>query len=415
MAIIRSFYGFRPRKDMVAKVASHPYDVVNTVEARELVKGRPHSFLHVVRSEVDLPVDVHPYDDKVYAKAKENLENMISSGIMVKDDKPSLYLYQQQMGDHKQTGIVACASIEDYENDVIKKHELTRAEKENDRAKHVEVLNANTGPVFLTYPAVTGIDKLVSELIKAEPEFDFQVEDDGTFHRLWPITNPDHIDFLIEEFAKMPTLYVADGHHRSASAFRVGKKRREANPNHTGNEEYNFFLSVIFPGNQLKIMDYNRVVLDLNGLSQEEFIKQISEKFTVEKQPVNTIFRPQEKHTFGMYLPDGWYKLVAKSGTFDANDFVKALDVSNLQDNLLSPILAIGDPRKDNRIDFVGGIRGLEELEKRVKQGDAVAFALYPTSVDDLMHIADTGTIMPPKSTWFEPKLKSGLVIHFLD
>lgn len=414
MAKIRSFYGYRPRKDMVAQVASHPYDVVNTEEARELVKGKPHSFLHVVRSEVDLPTDVHPYDDKVYAKAKENLDNLISSGIMVKDEKPSLYLYQQQMGDHKQVGIVACASIEDYENDVIKKHELTRADKENDRAKHVEVLNANTGPVFLTYPEVDAIDKLVNELINVEPEFDFTADDDGTIHRLWPVTNPEYIEFFIKEFEKMPALYVADGHHRSASAFRVGKKHREANPNYTGDEEYNFFLAVIFPGNQLKIMDYNRVVLDLNGLTQDEFIKKVGEKFTVEKMPADTQYMPEKKHSFGMYLPDGWYQMTAKDGTFDANNFVDALDVSILQNNLLSPILAIGDPRKDNRIDFVGGIRGIGELERRVKEGDAVAFALYPTSVDDLMHIADTGTIMPPKSTWFEPKLKSGLVVHFL-
>ncbi len=413
MAVIRAFKGFRPRKDMVDKVASPPYDVVNSEEAREIAKGKPYSFLHVVKSEIDLPEDTDPYSDIVYQKARENLHKMIDQGILVEDQEPSLYLYQQQMGDHKQIGIVACASIEDYEKDIIKKHELTRADKENDRIRHVDTLNANTGPVFLTYPAVPEIDNLIAELIKKEPEYHFQT-DDSVYHTLWHISDKEVIDFFTKQFAQIPVLYVADGHHRSASAFKVGQMRKAANPNHTGNEEYNFFLAVLFPGEQLQIMDYNRVVKDLNGLTEEEFLQRVGEKFHIEGMPLNTQYKPEKKHTMGMFLAGKWYKLSPKEGTYFPNDPVKSLDVAILMDNLLSPVLGIGDPRKDKRIDFVGGIRGLKELEKRVNSGEAVAFAMYPTSVQDLMEIADSGAIMPPKSTWFEPKLKSGMIIHFL-
>lgn len=413
MAIIRAFKGFRPRKDLVAKVASPPYDVVNSEEAREIAQGNPYSFLHVVKSEIDLPEDIDHYSDQVYQKASENLQKMITEGILVEDQEPSLYLYQQQMGDHKQIGIVACASIEDYEKDIIKKHELTRADKENDRIRHVDTTNANTGPVFLTYPADPQIDAEIAQLSKSEPEYHFQT-DDSVYHTLWHISDRKVSDFFIAKFTRIPVLYVADGHHRSASAFKVGKKRREANPDHTGNEEYNFFLAVLFPGEQLQIMDYNRIVKDLNGLTGEEFLQRVGAKFEIQEMPAGRHFKPEKKHSIGMYFAGKWYQITPKEGTYTPNDPVRSLDVAILMDNLLSPVLGIGDPRTDKRIDFVGGIRGLQELEKRVNKGEAVAFAMYPTSVQDLMDIADSGAIMPPKSTWFEPKLKSGLVIHFL-
>jgi uncharacterized protein (DUF1015 family) len=414
MAVIRPFKGFRPRRDLVKEVASPPYDVVNTQEAKELAQGNPHSFLHVVRSEIDLPEDTNPYDASVYLKAKENLDNLVKEGILVQDAKPCLYVYAQQMGSHKQFGIVACASVEDYQNDIIKKHELTRADKENDRIRHVDTLNANTGPVFLTYPADREIDTLVGEITQKEAEYEFAAED-GVIHTMWPVSDPDIISFIEGRFAKMPALYVADGHHRSASAAKVGQMRKETNPNHNGSEEYNFFLAVYFPHDQLAILDYNRVVKDLNGLTEEEFVTKIGSSFKVEETPQNERYKPSVKHTFGMYLKGKWYKLSPLAGTFDENHPVKSLDVSILQENLLNPILGIKDPRSDKRIDFVGGIRGMKELEKRVDAGEAVAFAFYPTSIEDLMDIADSGDIMPPKSTWFEPKLKSGLVIHFLD
>jgi uncharacterized protein (DUF1015 family) len=413
MAIIKAFKGYRPRKDIVEKVASPPYDVINTEEARELAKDNPLSFLHVVRSEIDLPEGTDPYDGQVYQKAKENLDGLVTEGILVEDREPSLYLYQQQMGNHKQIGLVACASIEDYENDFIKKHELTRADKEKDRIRHVDTLNANTGPVFLTYPARREIDALVSEQIQTDPEYHFQT-DDSVYHTLWHIKDPKVISQFVDHFAELPALYVADGHHRSASAYKVGMLRKEKNPQHTGDEEYNYFLAVLFPGEQLKIMDYNRVVKDLNGLSETEFLAQVKERFAVTEMSEKQQYKPEKKHTIGMYFAGKWYKLTPKDGTYTPDDPVKSLDVAILMDNLLSPILNIGDPRKDKRIDFVGGIRGLNELEKRVNQGEAVAFAMYPTSVKDLMEIADSGEIMPPKSTWFEPKLKSGMIVHFL-
>lgn len=418
MAKIRPFCGVRPAISKVCEVASPPYDVLNSKEARQQVQGKPNSFLHVVKPEVDLEEGINLYDEAVYAKGKENLDNFIKNGVLVQDEKPCYYLYRLIMGDIDEIGIVAATSIEDYENDIIKKHEHTRAVKEADRIKHVETLNANTGPVFLTYKAKAELDKLVEELTQNKPEYDFTA-DDGIQHIFWKVENEVKVNEITRLFGDIDYMYVADGHHRSASGTKVGQKKRAANPNHTGNEAYNYFLSVIFPHNQLYIMDYNRVVKDLNGLTIEEFMAKVSEKFDIE-EPCGcccncTEYKPTKRHEFGMYIDKKWYKLTAKEGTYPANDPVNSLDVAIMQNNLLHPILAIGDPRKDERIDFVGGIRGLGELSKRVDAGEAVAFAMFPTSIEELMDIADAGEVMPPKSTWFEPKLRSGMIVHLLD
>ena len=414
MAKIKAFKGVRPATDKIKEVASPPYDVLNSAEARIEVKGKPNSFLHVVKPEVDLPENTDIYDEAVYQKGKENLYKMIEDGILIQDDKPCYYLYRLIMGNVDEIGLVVGASIEDYENDIIKKHEHTRAVKEADRIKHVDTLNANSGPVFLTYKAKRNMNELVDVLIQNDPTYDFEAQD-GIKHIFWKIDQEDIIEKITNIFKDIDYLYVADGHHRSASGTIVGQRRREANPNHTGEEEYNFFLSVLFPHDQLYIMDYNRVVQDLNGLTDEDFLIKVKENFDVEKFCCAESIKPEELHTFGMYLAGDWYKLIAKKGTYPANDPVKSLDVSILQENLLHPILEIGDPRKDKRIDFVGGIRGLDELSKRVDAGEAVAFALFPTSIEQLMAIADAGEVMPPKSTWFEPKLRSGVIVHLLD
>lgn len=415
MVLVRPFQGLRPRKDLAAQVAAPPYDVLSSQEARVLAKNKPYSFLHVNKPEIDLEPDIDLYDKRVYEKGAENLERYIANGIVFQDEKPRFYVYKQIMGNHEQVGLVACASVEEYEKGIIKKHELTRQEKEDDRLNHILYSNAQVGPVFLTYKAREAIDRLIRQVTAAEPEYDF-VSDDGVRHTLWVVDDEGLIRKLQEEFGKVDALYVADGHHRSAAAMRVKQMKQAQNSNHTGNEEYNFFLAVIFPHNQMKILDYNRVVKDLNGLTEEAFLKHVEEKFHVEKLPGGNAYRPEKPHTFGMYLKGHWYKLEARPGTFDDSDPVRRLDVSILQENLLAPILGITDPRKDKRIDFVGGIRGLKELEKRVNSGEwAVAFSLYPTSIEELMAIADAGKIMPPKSTWFEPKLKSGLVVHLLD
>ncbi len=414
MAIIKPFKGLRPKPELAEKVASPPYDVLNTEEARAMAKDNPYSFLHINKPEIDLPVGTNLYDDAVYAKGRENLERFIKEGVFIQDEKPCFYVYRQIMGDHQQIGLVAGASVEDYENNVIKKHELTRAEKEEDRVKHVDTLNAQTGPVFLTYKASEDVDRLMEKITQRPPVYDFTA-DDGIRHTFWVVDDENEIKQLQDLFARMDCLYVADGHHRSAAAMRVKQMRQKQNPHHTGEEEYNYFLTVIFPHNQMYIMDYNRVVKDLNGLSKEAFLEKVREKFEVEKLGT-TAEKPRTKHEFVMYLDGEWYRLKARPGTFDPNDPVDQLDVSILMNNLLAPILGIGDPRKDKRIDFVGGIRGLEELKRRVDSGEMqVAFALYPTSIEDLMAIADAGKIMPPKSTWFEPKLRSGLIIHLLD
>ncbi len=412
MVTVRPFRAVRPKKELAEKVASFPYDVINSKEAREIAEGNPHSFLHVVKPEIDLPENIDLYDDSVYAKAKENFDKMIAEGTLIQDDENYLYVYMQRMGDHRQYGIMACTSADDYNNDLIKKHEFTRKAKEDDRTRHVLTLGANAGPVFLTYRDNDRINEIVTEVVKAEPEYDFEKED-GIQHTVWVIRDKAAIEELSELFSKINYLYVADGHHRSASAARVKAERMQGDPNYSPEKEYNFFSSVIFPASQLMIIDYNRVVFDLNGLSKEDFMKKVEEKFEFIGEGTA---KPASQKEFGMYIDGKWYQLRAKAGTFPADDPVECLDVAVLQKNLLAPILGIGDPRVDNRIDFVGGIRGTEELEKRVNSGEcAVAFAMYPTTIEQLMGVADAGKVMPPKSTWFEPKLRSGLLTHLLD
>ena len=412
MAVIRQFKAIRPTPEMAEKVAALPYDVVNSEEAAEMVIGNPYSFLHVDKAEIDLPAGTDIYSPEVYEKAKSNLEKMITDGVLVQDEKPMLYVYELTMDGRSQTGLVACTSIDEYMQGIIKKHELTREDKEQDRIRHVDICNANTGPIFLAYRTVDEISEIVDNVKKNAPVYDFTAED-GIIHRAWIIDDEETINRLVKLFKDVPNLYIADGHHRNASAAKVGLKRRNENPNYTGDEEFNYYLAVIFPSDQLKILDYNRVVKDLNGLSEEEFIKKLSEKFDIIETEGRA--KPDKAYDFGMYMDGKWYMLTAKD-EIKSKDAVKGLDVSILQDNVLIPILGIGDIRTDKRIDFVGGIRGLGELEKRVDSGEMkVAFAMYPTSIEQLMTIADENKIMPPKSTWFEPKLRSGLFIHSLD
>lgn len=411
MATVRPFRAVRPTAELASKVAALPYDVMNSEEAREMVVGNPYSFLHVDKPEIDLDPSIDLHDRVVYQKAHDNLYQMIKDGVFIQDENPCFYVYKQVMNGRAQIGIVGCASIDDYMNDIVKKHELTRADKEEDRVNHVDFCNANTGPIFLTYKSRGAINKIVSDTMAEKPVYDFDA--DGVQNTVWVITCPDCIKTLSAEFAAAGNLYIADGHHRSASAVRVGKMRREQNPAFTGEEEFNFFLSVLFPDDQLYIMDYNRVVKDLNGLSEDAFMAKLGEIFDIREIGASE-YRPMEKHEYGMYINKKWYSIKAHSNIFDANDPVDRLDVSILQKNVLEPILGIGDPRTDSRIDFVGGIRGLGELERRVDEGMSVAFAMFPTSIDDLISIADAGKIMPPKSTWFEPKLLSGLFVHEL-
>lgn len=411
MSVIRPFKGIRPKKEYAAQVAALPYDVMNSDEAREMVKGKPYSFLHVDKAEVDLPKETYIYDEKVYLKARENLDKLSEDGICVQDSEPCLYIYRQIMNGRTQTGIVGCASIDDYINNVIKKHELTRADKEADRINHVDYCDANTGPIFLTYRGNESIDKTVEKYTKTEPEYDFTTED-GVRNTVWVIKDKNDIEHIVKEFEKIESLYIADGHHRAASAVKVGEMRRKAHPGYDGTEEFNFFLAVYFKSEDLAIMDYNRLIADYNGMTKEEIMEKISELFLVEK--TDSVYRPKKKHTFGMYIDKEWYKLEAKEGTFDERDPVARLDVSILQTNVITPIFGIEDPRTDKRIDFVGGIRGLGELERRCGIDMKIAFSMYPTTLDDLMSIADASKIMPPKSTWFEPKLLSGLFIHKL-
>ncbi len=415
MSVIRPFKGYRPRTELCEKVAALPYDVMTSEEAREMVKGNPYSFLHVDRAEIDLPENIDHYSDEVYEKAKENLNSMIENGIYIQDEKPVLYIYKLTMNGKSQTGIAACTSIDEYIENKIKKHELTRADKEEDRIRHVDTCNANTGPIFLTYRSKDSIDSIINEWVRKEPVYDF-IADDGIGHTVWVIDDEAVINDIVNEFKSVSDLYIADGHHRNASAVKVGLKRRAEKPDYTGDEEFNYYLSVIFPDNQLYIMDYNRVVKDLNGYSSEEFISEISKKFNVSEYRGDGCCKPEKKHNFGMYLDGKWYILEAKDCIINENDSVACLDVSILQNELLSPVLGIGDPRTDKRIDFVGGIRGLEELEKRVDSGEMkIAFSMYPTTMEQLMNIADDNKIMPPKSTWFEPKLRSGIFVHSLD
>lgn len=412
MAILKPFKAIRPTPETADKVGALPYDVMNSDEAREMVKDNPYSFLHVDKAEIDLPRDTYIYDEKVYEKAKKNLEKLISDGVLSQDSKPMLYIYRQIMNGRAQTGLVGCTAVDDYIDNVIKKHEFTRADKEADRIHHVDSCNANTGPIFLTHRENEAVSNIIENWKNShEPVYDF-VSSDGIGQTVWVIDDDSTVNTLVNEYAKIPYLYIADGHHRCASAVAVGKKRR-ADGEYDKNAEFNFFLSVIFPCNELKIMDYNRVIADLNGLTKEEFIAKISEKFDASKMGKEP-YAPVARHTFGMFLDGEWYCLSAKQEFINENDPVECLDVSILQNNLISPVLDITDPRTDKRIDFVGGIRGLSELERRVANGMKVAFSMYPTSLSELMNIADAGKVMPPKSTWFEPKLLSGLFIHSL-
>lgn len=415
MSIISPFRGLRPKKKFAEKVASPPYDVLNSQEAREMAKENPLSFLHINKPEIDLDPSTHLYDPKVYQKGAENLKKLMNEGIFFQDEKPYFYIYRQIMGTHQQTGLVACASIDEYEQDRIKKHELTRPDKEDDRVNHMRALNAQVGPVFLTYKAQGEIDAIINDIIGNQPEYDF-TSADKVQHTFWIVTNQVISQKIKDLFSKVEYLYVADGHHRSAAAQRIRDIKRKENNLHNGSEEYNYFLTVIFPHNQMQILDYNRVVKDLNGLERDTFFQKIENNFTCSQAVTTESIKPAQKKELGMYLDNEWYRLIVKKGTYDKNDPVKSLDVNILQENLLTPVLGIDDPRKDSRIDFVGGIRGLKELEKRVNSGEwRVAFAVYPTSIEELMAIADAGKIMPPKSTWFEPKLRSGLIIHLLD
>ncbi|MFZ5940677.1 MAG: DUF1015 domain-containing protein [Bacteroidota bacterium] len=414
MAIVRPFKGFRPRKENVSKVASRPYDVLNSEEAREEVKGNPLSFLHVVKPEVDLPEDIDLHSEPVYLKGKENLDRLIGEGSFVQDEDAMYYIYGQTMFGRTQYGLVGCASVDDYLNNVIRKHELTRPDKEEDRMNHIRVTGFNAEPVFFAYPDHPGIDRIVADVVSGKPEYDF-VTPDGVGHHFWLVAGKKDIEEISRIFEnEIPLTYVADGHHRTAAAALVGSERRKANPKHRGDEEYNYFLAVHFPASQLTIIDYNRLVTDLNGLSDDAFLQELEKGFVVRKKGPE-IFKPRKLHQFSLYLSGNWYELEARVGTFDDEDPIGALDVTILSEQVLGPLLNITDLRKSNRIDFVGGIRGLEELRKRVDSGEMkAAFALFPVSMKQLMDIADSGMIMPPKTTWFEPKLRSGLVIHSL-
>ena len=412
MTLIRPFAGLRPVADKAADVAAPPYDVLNTEEARQRARGKPWSFLHISRPEIDLPVGTDPFAPEVYAQAKKSFDAMLQQGILVQDPEACYYLYRLIMGQHTQTGLVAAASVPDYDSNRIRKHEFTRPDKEDDRVRQIDALNAQTGPVFLTYKHHPDIDALVNAVSNGEPVLDITAED-GVRHTLWVVQDATQIATITDTFDAMECLYIADGHHRSASASRVAQARKGDNPQHSGDEPYNYFLTVIFPDNQMQILDYNRVIKDLNGLTHADFLQAVGDVFAMEVVP--SVYKPQKAAEFGMYLPGQWYRLQTPDEKIP-EDPVKRLDVSLLADLLIGPILNITDPRRDRRIDFIGGIRGLQELERRVDSGEmAVAFALFPTSMADLMAVADANEVMPPKSTWFEPKLADGLVSHILD
>lgn len=414
MAIFKPFKGWRPPKEIVKHLASRPYDVLNSEEARIEAADNPYSFLRVVKPEIELPENTDLYSQEVYDKALENFKKFQDLGYLTRDAQPCFYVYAQTWGPKLQYGIVGCAGVEDYLNNNIKKHELTRPDKEEDRMKHVRVVNANAEPVFFTYQAVTEIDAIVAGITKSAPVYDF-VADDGFGNKFWVIEDAATNKTLEELFAEVPAFYVADGHHRTAAAALVGAEKKKNNPNHTGQEAYNFFMAVLFPDNQLTIIDYNRVVKDLNGLSKEEFLAKLDKNFVVAKKGA-VEHKPEKLHAFSMYIDGNWYALEAKPGTYNDNDPIGVLDVTILSNLVLDEILGIKNLRTDKRIDFVGGIRGLGELKRRVDSGEmAVAFALYPVSMKQLLDIADTDNIMPPKTTWFEPKLRSGLVVNTLD
>ncbi len=415
MAVLKPFKGLRPPHALVEKVASPPYDVLNSEEARIQAAGNQFSLLHIIKPEIDLPENTDHYSETVYKKAKENFEKFKAEGWLKADDDEYLYIYAQTMNGKTQYGVVGCASVDDYMNNVIKKHELTRKDKEEDRMKHVRITNANMEPVFFTYPAIKEVDSIVADFVENNsPEYDF-TSDDNFGHHFWVIRDKKIIGRLVELFGTLPSTYVADGHHRTAAAALVGNEKRKANPNHTGKEEYNYFLAVHFPADQLTIIDYNRVIKDLNGMTKEIMLEKLAASFNI-REAGEEIYRPDRLHNFSMYVEGMWYSLTAKRGTYDDTDPIGVLDVTILTREVLDPLFNIKDLRTDNRIDFVGGIRGLGELKKRVDSGEmAVAFALFPVSMDQLINIADSGKIMPPKTTWFEPKLRSGLVIHELN
>ncbi len=415
MAIIKAFKGYRPKTELAGAIASRPYDVLDSSEARVEVKNNPQSFLHVVKPEVDLPEDLDIHAPEVYLKGKENLEKLIADQSFFQDEQKCLYIYAQTMWGRTQYGLVACASIEDYQNNIIRKHELTRPDKEEDRRTHIRVTNFNAEPVFFSYPDNEEINSITTTIVADEPVYDFVLADEVR-HQLWVISKPELVHRIEQVFAaEIPYTYVADGHHRTAAAAGVGSERKAANPSHSGDEEYNFFLAVHFPASQLTIIDYNRVIKDLNGLSSTDFLQKLSEAFVIETKGTE-VYKPLKLHEFSMYLDSMWYSLTAKQNTYNDNDPIGVLDVTILTEHVLQPILGIEDLRRSTRIDFVGGIRGLGELQRRVDSGEMrVAFALYPVTMKQLIDIADSGNIMPPKTTWFEPKLRSGLVVHCLE
>jgi uncharacterized protein (DUF1015 family) len=414
MAIIRPFKGLRPPKDLVEQVQSRPYDVLDSEEARAEAAGNEKSLYHIIKPEIDFPVGTSEYAPEVYAKAAENFQMFQDKGWLVQDQQAGYYIYAQTMNGKTQYGLVVCAYVDDYLNGVIKKHELTRRDKEEDRMKHVRVNDANMEPVFFAYPDNEQLSAIISKYVVAEPEYDFVAQGDGFRHQLWLIQDQNDLDAITSAFADIPYLYIADGHHRSAAAALVGAEKAKQNPNHKGDEEYNFFMAVCFPASQLTILDYNRVVKDLNGLSSLKFLSLLGENFVV--TPMGSeCYRPAKLHEFSLYLDGEWYKLELLPGKADDNDPIKSLDVSISSDLILDQILGIKDLRSDKRIDFVGGLRGLEELKRRVDNGEMrMALALHPVSMQQIINIADSGNIMPPKATWFEPKLRSGLVVHKL-
>ena len=413
MATVRPFKAIRPAKKYADKVVSLPYDVMNRKEAAEMAESNPYSFLHICRSEIDLPGEEDPYDIAVYEKAKENIEKNLNEGIFVTEERPALYVYREVMDGRVQTGIVGCVAVDEYQNNTIKKHEFTRVEKEQDRINHFDICDADTEPVFLTYRDDKRIRTIVEGVVSgSDPVYDLTASD-GVRHTLWIVEDENVIENITSLFKEIPALYIADGHHRSASACKVGLKRREENPGYTGDEEFNFFMAAIFPDNDLKIFDYNRVIKDLNGLSSDEFLERIKDAgFHIEDKG-HSIYHPEAKHVFSMYLEGKWYKLTADSSIIP-DHVIDSLDVAIIQNNIFGPILGIKDQRTDKRIYFVGGIRGLEELEKRAESDMKIGFAVYPVDVSDLLKVSDNDMVMPPKSTWFEPKLASGLFMHRL-
>lgn len=414
MATIKPFKGIRPPKELVESIESRPYDVLSSKEAREEAGDNEMSLYHIIKPEIDFEEDIDEYDPRVYQKAADNFKKFMDKGWLVQDDKENYYLYAQTMNGKTQYGLVVGAAVADYMSGLIKKHELTRCDKEEDRMKHVRVCNANMEPVFFAYPDNARLDEIIKRIAQNEPEYDFIAPIDGFRHQFWIISNEDDIRAITEEFAKVPALYIADGHHRSAAAALVGAELARKDENHTGNEEYNYFMAVCFQASQLTILDYNRVVKDLNGLTPEQFINALSKNFIIEKKGSET-YKPLCIHNFSLYLDGCWYSLTAKEGTYNDSDPIGVLDVDISTRLILNEILNIQDLRSDKRIDFVGGLRGLEELKKRVDRGEMkAALALYPVSMKQIMDIADSGAIMPPKATWFEPKLRSGLVIHKL-